>query len=222
MAEHADAVIAITMFQSLAVGWADLVLPATSFLERDGTTVNLEGRLQRQRRAVIPPCPDELAWIAKLAERFGVELSPHAGRVFEELSERIYGGLPFVRGRRAGAAARPQRAPRDRAGAGRADPGPYERRPPPQPRPLPRRSSRAPPSSARPSCSSSARPRKSSSPTTTRSAAASRPGDEVVVKSNGTSRTLRARVNRKLLEGVVRIADEHAADLHATVEVKKA
>ena len=37
-------------------------------------------------RAVIPPCPDELAWIAKLAERFGIELSPHAGRVFEELS----------------------------------------------------------------------------------------------------------------------------------------
>ena len=34
--------------------------------------MNLEGRLQRLRRAVIPPCPDELAWIAKLAERFGV------------------------------------------------------------------------------------------------------------------------------------------------------
>ena len=47
-------------------------------------------------------------------------------------------------------------------------------------------------------------------------------GDEVVVRSNGTSRTLRARVNRKLLEGVVRIADEHAADLRATVEVTKA
>jgi len=59
-----------TMFQSLAVGWADLVLPGTSYLERDGTYMNLEGRLQRLRRAVIPPCPDELAWIAKLAERF--------------------------------------------------------------------------------------------------------------------------------------------------------
>ena len=38
---------------SLAVGWADLVLPGTSYLERDGTYVNLEGRLQRLRRAVI-------------------------------------------------------------------------------------------------------------------------------------------------------------------------
>jgi anaerobic selenocysteine-containing dehydrogenase len=47
-------------------------------------------------------------------------------------------------------------------------------------------------------------------------------GDDVHVRSNGTSVELRARVNRKLLEGVARIADEHAADLHATVEVVKA
>jgi predicted molibdopterin-dependent oxidoreductase YjgC len=47
-------------------------------------------------------------------------------------------------------------------------------------------------------------------------------GDTVLVRSNGTSVELRARVNRKLVEGVARIADEHAADLHATVEVVKA
>ena len=47
--------IAITMFHGLAVGWADLVLPATASLERDGTLLNLEGRLQRLRRAVVPP-----------------------------------------------------------------------------------------------------------------------------------------------------------------------
>ena len=41
------------------------------------------------------------------------------------------------------------------------------------------------------------------------------------VAHNVDARTLRARVNRELLEGVVRIADEHAADLHATVEVTK-
>src|SRR5207253_2967464 len=77
LAEHANAVLGIGMFADSFAGLADLVLPGTSYLERDGTTVNLEGRLQRQRRAVIAPCPDELAWIAKLAERFGVELSPH-------------------------------------------------------------------------------------------------------------------------------------------------
>ena len=45
------------MFEDTFRGWCDLVLPGTSYLERDGTTVNLEGRLQRQRRAVIAPVP---------------------------------------------------------------------------------------------------------------------------------------------------------------------
>jgi predicted molibdopterin-dependent oxidoreductase YjgC len=48
-----------------------------------------------------------------------------------------------------------------------------------------------------------------------------RTGDEVVVRSNGTSATLRARLNRQLTAGVVRIADEHAQELHARVEVTK-
>ena len=69
------------MFADPVRGWADLVLPATSYLERDGTMVNLEGRPQRLRRAVIPPAPDELAWIAKLAERFDVVIDPHARAV---------------------------------------------------------------------------------------------------------------------------------------------
>src|SRR5207248_3247078 len=96
LAERAKAVIGIGMFEKTFRGWCDLVLPGTSYLERDGTTVNLEGRLQRQRRAVIAPCPDELAWIARLAERFGVELSPHASMVFDEVSERCYGGIAFA------------------------------------------------------------------------------------------------------------------------------
>ena len=95
LAERAERVLAISMFRTPVAGWADLVLPGTSYLERDGTYVNLEGRLQRLRRAVIPPCPDELAWIAKLAERFDVELSPHAPQIFAELSERCYGGIDY-------------------------------------------------------------------------------------------------------------------------------
>jgi anaerobic selenocysteine-containing dehydrogenase len=47
-------------------------------------------------------------------------------------------------------------------------------------------------------------------------------GDTVLVRSNGTSVELRARVNRKLIEGVARITDEHAGDLHAAVEVVRA
>jgi NADH-quinone oxidoreductase subunit G len=95
MADEAEAVVAISMFRTPVVPWANLIIPGTSYLERDGTYVNLEGRLQRLRRAVIPPAPDELAWIAKLAERFDVELSPHAPAVFAELSAIAYDGLEY-------------------------------------------------------------------------------------------------------------------------------
>ena len=46
-------------------------------------------------------------------------------------------------------------------------------------------------------------------------------GDSVVVRSNGTSVELRARVNRRLIDGTVRVAEEHAGDLHPAVEVAK-
>src|SRR5256886_10832139 len=95
LAERAERVLAISMFRSLVLGWADLVLPGTSYLERDGTYVNLEGRLQRLRRAAIPPAPDELAWIAQLAARFGLELSPYPSLVLAELSDRVFGGVTY-------------------------------------------------------------------------------------------------------------------------------
>ena len=47
-------------------------------------------------------------------------------------------------------------------------------------------------------------------------------GETVSVRSNGTSVELRARVRRDLAAGIVRIAEEHAADLHRDVEVVKA
>ena len=45
-------------------------------------------------------------------------------------------------------------------------------------------------------------------------------GQTVTVSSNGTSVELRARIAKDLQAGVVRVARDHAADLHATVEVK--
>jgi NADH-quinone oxidoreductase subunit G len=95
LAELAESVIVVSMYHGLAAGWADLVLPGTGALEREGTMVNLEGRLQRLRRAATPPCPDELDWLSQLAARFGVELSPYPSTVFGEVSERCYGGVPF-------------------------------------------------------------------------------------------------------------------------------
>jgi anaerobic selenocysteine-containing dehydrogenase len=47
-----------------------------------------------------------------------------------------------------------------------------------------------------------------------------RNGAAVTVSSNGTSVELRARIARDLMPGAVRIAEDHAAGLHAVVEVK--
>src|SRR4029453_9165674 len=95
MAERAEAVLAIAMFRRPLVGIAHLILPGTSYLERDGTYVNLEGRLQRLRRASIPAAPDELAVLARLAERFGCAPSPPPSQVFDEVAAIAYGGRPY-------------------------------------------------------------------------------------------------------------------------------
>ena len=205
------------MFQSVAVGWADLVLPGTSYLERDGTFMNLEGRLQRLRRAVVPPAPDELAWISRLAERFGVDVSPYPSVVFGELSERIFAGLPFGEvGERADL-------------RGREPLGPVK---PPPATPAPKgRGLRL--VRYRPLFSGAAVERvpelafQRPAPEVELSAEDAQrlevaTGDEVTVRSNGASRRLRARIEGRLVVGVVRVAEEHADGLQATVEVARA
>jgi NADH-quinone oxidoreductase subunit G len=215
MAEQAEKVLVISMFHGLAAGWADLVLPGTSYLERDGTYVNLEGRVQRLRRAVIPPAPDELGWISRLAERFGVEVSPYPSAVFEEVSAIAFGGIPF--GDVGERAALPAAAPA---------PAPAETTPEP-PRPEGLRLVRYRPLFSGPAVERTAelkfqRPdpevELSEQDASARSISN---GDDVTVRSNGTSVTLRARIDRELRAGVVRIADEHAGDLQAAVELAK-
>ena len=222
LAERADTVIAVSMFQGLAIGWADLVLPATAMLERDGTLLNLEGRLQRLRRAAVPPVPDELAWIAKLAARFGVDLSPHASVLFEEVAARCFAGVsPGVVGERAPL---PERAPYEAPAAATTTaavtvPVPEEhflgelrlvRYSPLFSGPVVERVEELEflrPAAEIELATADAARREISS------------GDLVEVRSNGTRLALRARLNKQLMPGVVRIAEEHAGDLHPTVEV---
>ena len=217
LAEHAERVLVTSMFHGLAVGWADLVLPGTSYLERDGTYVNLEGRLQRLRRTAIPPAPDELAWISKLAERFEVEIPPYASAVFPELSQRIYDGLPFgevgeraqLRTRtEAPAAALPAR-PAEAEGEGlrlvRYRPlfsGPAVERVPELQFQRPAPEVELSPDDA--------------------GELGILSGEPVVVRHVDVSKPLRARVNPDLRPGVARIANEHAEDLGGMVEVTAA
>jgi NADH-quinone oxidoreductase subunit G len=221
LAEQAEAVIAITMFHGLAVGWADLVLPGTSYLERDGTYVNLEGRLQRLRRTSIPPAPDELAWISKLAERFDLEIPAHASEVFEELSAIAYGGLPF------GEVG--ERAPlRSYDGASRHVEAP------PLPEPAPRTVEGALQLVCyRPLFSGPAVERipelqfqrPGALVELSRADARARgiaDGDPVTVRTNGTSVELRARVSARLAQGIALVPADHAGALRSgPVEVTK-
>ena len=217
LAERAERVIVTSMFQGLAVGWADLVLPGTSYLERDGTYVNLEGRLQRLRRAAIPPAPDELAWISKLAERFEVELPPYASAVFAELSELIYDGLPFGEvGEQAELRTRseapPAELPEETPQTGRKGElrlirfralfsGPAVER-------VPELQFQRPPPEVE-LAPEEAEARKILN------------GEPVTVKHAAVSRELRARINPSLRPGIARIASEHAGELVGFVEVKK-
>ena len=226
LAEQAERVLVVTMFHELAGGWADLILPGTASLERDGTTMNLEGRLQRLRRTVLPPCPDELAWISKLASRFEVDVSPHASLVFAELSGRLFSDLTLDElGLHAPLPARhawvaPEAAPVSE--------------PPPAVTPTDERFvgvlrlHRYRPLLSGPAVERvrelefqrPAREVELAAEDAERRGISS--GDTVLLRSNGTSVELRARVNRTLVEGIARVADEHAADLHAAVEVVKA
>jgi NADH-quinone oxidoreductase subunit G len=55
---------------------ADVVLPAAAWLEKPGTFVNMEGRVQRSLRAVFPPGDAREDWtiLRALAERLGIRL----------------------------------------------------------------------------------------------------------------------------------------------------
>jgi NADH dehydrogenase/NADH:ubiquinone oxidoreductase subunit G len=217
VAEQAEHVLALAMFERPARGLADLVLPGTSYLEREGTYVNLEGRLQRLRRAVLPPAPDELAWIAKLGERFGVDISPYASSVFDELSALIYDGLAF--------AAIGEQAPLP----SRAATGEPLTAPKPQKR---KRVSGLKLVTYRPLFSGPAVERvpelqfQRPEPVLELSHADARSrgieaDDELEVRSNGSSARLRARLSRELPKGTVRAAEEHARGLAWDVEVSK-
>jgi NADH-quinone oxidoreductase subunit G len=220
LAEQADSTIVTSMFGGLSAGWADLVLPGTSYLERDGTFVNLEGRLQRLRRTVEPPCPDELEWIADLAARFDVDVAPYAAAVFAEVSEKVYGGLAFGEvGERAplrgypeaqehiSRAALPASEPKARRGEIRLvaykplfSGAAVERVAELQfQRPQPELELSA----------DDAKRRKIAT------------GDFVTVGSNGSAITLPARVNRRLRAGIARVAIEHANGLGGIVEIEK-
>jgi NADH-quinone oxidoreductase subunit G len=204
LAERARFVLTTTMFENEVTLWSHVVVPGTSYLERDGTYVNLEGRPQRLRRAVNPPHDDELAFFAALASRFGLDVDPWPGALPED-----HAPLPERTGKDVSVAAATARKAKKQNGRGLQVvryrglfTGPAVER-------VPELQFQR----------SLAEVEISSADARERGIAA---GDLVVVSSNGTSRTLTARLNRRLLAGVVRIEGEHAEGLDRRVEVTPA
>jgi predicted molibdopterin-dependent oxidoreductase YjgC len=158
----------------------------------------MEGRTQRLRRAVIPPAPDELAWLAKLAQRFGVELSAHAPVVHEELFGRPFEQLGETAALGEGQVAQSHELGQRPHGTRlvRYRPlfsGPAVERVPKFEFQRPNGDVELSPEQARD--------------------LGVRGGDVVTVRTNGTSAQLRARIRRGLEPGVVLVAEGAADEL---------
>jgi NADH-quinone oxidoreductase subunit G len=202
LAGRARFVLTTAMFQSDLTAWSHVVVPGTSYLERDGTMVNLEGRRQRLRRAVIPAGLDELEFLSRLGERFGLEIPAWAAPSAQELAD-LAPADEF-----AWSSPDPQAPTGKPAGPGLdlvrirslfSGPG-VERIPQLQfQRPAPEIELAYDDAQSR----------------------GIAPGETVRVLSNGISRELRARLNRKLRVGVARIADEHAGGFEDRVQVEQ-
>ncbi len=194
LAGRSEAVVALTMFADAVRGWTQMVLPGASYLERDGTMVNLEGRAQRVRKTAEPPDRDEVEWITQLAARFGVAIEP-----FAPSDTSVQGASPAATPR--AEALKPPVAPKLRLTRYRAlfSGSAVERVPQLQ--------------FQRPEAVIELSPEDASKRSITA-------GETVTVLANGTSVELRARINRRLVAGAARAAEEHVRGLPELIEVR--
>jgi NADH-quinone oxidoreductase subunit G len=89
------------MFLSAVSEYADVVLPAASFAESDGTFTNNDGFVQRVRKSIEPVHQSLPDWMIaeRLAKELGVDFGfeRSASAVFREIADRIppYSGLRY-------------------------------------------------------------------------------------------------------------------------------
>jgi NADH-quinone oxidoreductase subunit G len=96
-----DFLVVQELFETATTAFADVVLPAASFAEIDGSYTNNDGFVQRVRQSIPPVHQSKSDWMitAQLALELGMdfkfELS--ASAVFREIAERVpaYAGLRY-------------------------------------------------------------------------------------------------------------------------------
>ena len=101
--EELDFLVVADTFASELTELADVVLPASTFADRDGTITNLERRVQLVRPAVGSKGDEEADWriISRIARRMGASGFDHESteQVFREMCDavEIYAGMSYQR-----------------------------------------------------------------------------------------------------------------------------
>ena len=100
--ENLDFLCVQDVFLTETAELADVVLPAASFAEKDGTFTNTERRVQRVRKALDPPGQALEDWqiISEIATRLGYPMNyGGASQILDEIASvtPLYGGMSFER-----------------------------------------------------------------------------------------------------------------------------
>ncbi|HEY8601778.1 MAG TPA: molybdopterin-dependent oxidoreductase, partial [Thermomicrobiales bacterium] len=100
--ERAEFLVVQDMFLTSTAQLADVVLPAVSGYEKDGTYTNLERRVQRVRKAIPPVAGSKPDWqiFIDLSQRFGYDLPyRHPSQIMDEIASLVpdYAGITYRR-----------------------------------------------------------------------------------------------------------------------------
>jgi formate dehydrogenase alpha subunit len=100
--EKVDFLVSQEIFLSETAEYADVVLPTVCFAEKDGTFTNTERRVQRVRKAVVPPGQARVDWeiLCEVATKMGYPMAyGGADEIMDEIATvtPIYGGMSFER-----------------------------------------------------------------------------------------------------------------------------
>jgi formate dehydrogenase (NADP+) alpha subunit len=100
--ERAEFLVVQDLFLTPTAQLADVVLPAASGYEKDGTYTNLERRVQRVRKAIPPVAGSRPDWqvFIDLARRFGYDLPyRHPSQIMDEIAALVpdYAGINYRR-----------------------------------------------------------------------------------------------------------------------------
>lgn len=100
--ESLEFLVVQDIFFTETARWADVILPGSSFAEKDGTFTSTERRIQRVRKVVEPVGESQADWkiICQLAKELGYLMEySHPAQIMEEISSLtpIYGGVSYSR-----------------------------------------------------------------------------------------------------------------------------